>query len=69
MTSGMVYILNDKNEIVYEFPCDYNVAIMSYYGKRDHRGRFYVGIKGKPVPFKRKKKPLFDIKPSSQKKT
>lgn len=65
---GVVYILNKNNEIVHQFDCDWDIAIQYYYGKRDHRGRFYVSPKGKDVPFKRKKKELKDIKPSQTKK-
>lgn len=66
MGNGIVYILDDKNEIVHQFKVDWDVAVNTYHGKRDHRGRFYIAPEGKEVPFKRKKKLLRDIIPSSQ---
>lgn len=66
MGNGIVYILDDKNEIVHQFTVDWNIAVNMYHGKRDHRGRFYIAPEGKPVPFKRKKKKLRDIRPVPQ---
>ncbi len=56
---AIVYIIDDNNEIVHEFKSDWDFAIRNYFGKKDFRGRFYVGVEGKPVPYKKKPKRLF----------
>ncbi|WP_428323687.1 hypothetical protein [Nitrosopumilus sp.] len=62
MGIGIVYILNQQNEIVEKFEVDWEVAINNYWGKRDHRGRFHIAPKGIEVPYKMKQKDLKDFK-------
>ena len=61
MGKGIVYVLNEKNEIVHQFKCDYDYAIKTYFGKSDNRGKFYIGVEGKEVPFKKKQIELKNI--------
>lgn len=63
MAIGIVYELDKNNEITRSFEMDYNQAIGSYWGQRlPNGGKYYVGVKGKEIPFKRKQKALKDIK-------
>ena len=61
MGTGVVYILNNDNEIVNSFEMDYNQAINQYWGKRNKSGRYFVGVKGVKVPYKKKGKNLKDV--------
>lgn len=62
MATAIVYILNSDNQITSQFKCDYNYAIFNYHGKRDRQNnRYYIGIEGKPVPFKPVPKKTYNI--------
>jgi len=62
MSTGIVYTLNDDNQILEQFECDWDRAIKNYFNKRTSKGRYYVAPKGKDIPFKRKPKKLYDIR-------
>lgn len=62
MATGRVYILNKENQIIHDFPADWETCIANYFGKRDHRGRYYVAPEGIDVPFSRVPKRLVDVK-------
>lgn len=63
---GIVYIIDDNNLVINEFKMDWDTAINRYYGKRDRKGRYYIGVPGKPIPFKKKSNPTYDIKRQSK---
>ena len=66
--NALVLVLNNENEIIEQFDADFNTAMFAYHGQRDSRGnRYYVVLKGKNIPFKRKKKELKDIINNSKK--
>lgn len=53
---GVVLVVDDDDNIISEFECDFSYAIQSYMGKRDEMGRRYI-IKtyGESIiPYKRK---------------
>ena len=61
--SGVVYVIDGNNEVIREFEMDYHDAVATYFNQRDPKtgNRYYVGVKGGSIPFKRKKKKLYDI--------
>lgn len=61
--SGVVYVIDGNNEVIREFEMDYHDAVSQYFNQRDPKtgNRYYVGVKGGSIPFKRKKKKLYDI--------
>lgn len=69
MGEGIVYTINDNNEITDSFDCDFDTAIKTYWGKKTSKGRYYVGVKGVEVPYKRKGKNLKDIRPINHQET
>lgn len=60
---AVVYTVDEDNNIINEFQCDYSYAIDSYMGQRDHNGNRYIIKKfGESTsPYKKKPKKLFDI--------
>lgn len=66
MATATVYTIDKDNLVVEEFDCDYNYAIGAYFGKPNHKGRFYIQRKGGKIPYKHKKKFLKKLYPSSQ---
>lgn len=55
MTTAIVYTINDNDEIISSFECEYNQAIASYWSKRTDNGRYYIGVKGISIPYKWKR--------------
>lgn len=63
-TDGIVYVVDNDDFILSEFPCDFSYAIQMYMGQRDHRGNRYI-IKqyGQSIlPYKRKIKKTFTVR-------
>jgi hypothetical protein len=66
MATATVYTINDDDIVVDQFDCDYNYAVGAYFGKPNHKGRYYVARKGIKIPYPHKKKLLKNLYPSSQ---
>lgn len=63
---GIVYVLDENDEIISEMQMDFDTAIRKYYGQHSDKGRYFIGVKGRPVQFKKKSAPTFDIKRQSK---
>jgi|15BtaG_2_1085339.scaffolds.fasta_scaffold32584_1 hypothetical protein len=61
MATATVYTINDNDEIVEQFDCDYNFAIGEYWGKPNLKGRFYIARKGVSIPYQMKKTILKNV--------
>ena len=66
MSDGVVYTIDENDQIVSEKHMDFDAAVNTFYGKRDHKGRrYYISVEGKDIPFKYKRKILSDGKKST----
>ena len=61
MATATVYTINDNDEIVEQFDCDYNFAIGEYWGKPNLKGHFYIARKGVEIPYSPKQKILKNV--------
>lgn len=66
MATATVYTLDEKNIVVDQFNCEWNEAVGRYHGKRNNRGRYFIALKDKPIPYNFKRKPLKNIYPNDQ---
>ena len=51
MATATVYTINENDEVVEQFDCDYNFAIGQYWGKPNLKGHFYIARKGVEIPY------------------
>jgi hypothetical protein len=61
MATATVYTINENDEVVEQFDCDYNFAIGQYWGKPNFKGRFYIARKGVEIPYSPKQKTLKNV--------
>ena len=61
MATATVSTINENDEVVEQFDCDYNFAIGQYWGKPNFKGRFYIARKGVEIPYSPKQKTLKNV--------
>lgn len=61
MATATVYTINEDNEVVDQFDCDWNLAIGQYWNKRNMKGRYYIGKKGEAIPYQVKNRLLKNV--------
>ena len=63
---GVVYIIDDEDFIISQFPCEFDYAVKEYMGQRDYKGnRYHVALFGKPIPYKERPKTYATVRPQS----